>query len=386
MVLPLYQGLLAPAKPDHSSHMGLWFERYFSAYADDFDGVDETARGQWLKTCTRHNYGEQFKSRLLDKAVRTLDMARSFGGDARIFHCAGRFVTGTGNAHPLENGFTWHPTLGMPYLPGSAVKGLVRAVIETALDDSDEERKRVLKLWFGTEAKNDVAEQAGALTFFDALPVAPCDLKAEVLTPHMGKWYEKGGKDPLKAEVMPGDWHSPVPVTWLVASNLQLQFTILPRPGAEVIVLADVWEALEYGLSKIGAGAKTAIGYGLFREDAALQQQVTKQLDSQRQKQAEQQAERQHQQALANASPAQRCVLELESYLESLPDKMPAADHRSAELWERLKVGIGQIAAEGSPEEKAGLHALIKGAKDRKFMVSSKKDKEFKALLASLLS
>ena len=386
MVLPLYQGLLAPSKPDPSSHMGLWFERFFSAYPADFDGVDESSRGEWLKTCTRDNYGEQYRSRLLEKAVRTLDMARSFAGDARIFHCAGRFVTGTGNAHPLENGFTWHPTLGMPYLPGSSVKGLVRAVIETALDDSDDERKRLLKLWFGTEAKGDVAEQAGAVIFLDALPVAPCDLKAEVLTPHMGKWYEKGGRDPLKADTMPGDWHSPVPVTWLIASNLQLQFTILPRPGAEPIDLNDVWAALEYGLAKIGAGAKTAIGFGLFDFEANLQQQVARQLDGQRQKQAEREVERQHQQVLANATPVQRSMLELETYLESLPDKMPASDARSTELWERIKAAIEQVITEGGPEEKAELHSLIKAAKDRKFMVSSKKDKEFKSLLAMLLS
>jgi CRISPR-associated protein Cmr6 len=30
----------------------------------------------------------------------------------------------------VENGFLWHPTLGVPYLPGAAVKGLVRAYVE----------------------------------------------------------------------------------------------------------------------------------------------------------------------------------------------------------------------------------------------------------------
>ncbi len=385
MVLPLYQGQHAPTKPEQGSHMGLWFERYFSAYRDDFDGVDEAGRSEWLKTCARAGHGEQFKSRLHDKASRTLDMARSFGGDARIFHCAGRFVTGTGNPHPMENGFTWHPTLGMPYLPGCAVKGLVRAVIETALDDSENERKRLLKLWFGTESKGDVAEQAGALIFLDALPIAPCDLKAEVLTPHMGKWYEKGGSDPLNPAVMPGDWHSPVPVTWLVASNLKLQFTILPRPGAEAVELEDVWQALEYGLSKIGAGAKTAIGFGLFQQDKESQHQLTKQLDSLREKQAAQEAELRHQQALASATPAQRCVLELSSYLESLPDKMPASDARSAELWEKLNQCVDLVATEGSEQERTDLHARIKADKDRKFIVSSKKDKDFKAMLAKLL-
>jgi CRISPR-associated protein Cmr6 len=35
-----------------------------------------------------------------------------------------------GNPHPVEKGFLWHPTLGTPSLPGSGVKGLVRAWVE----------------------------------------------------------------------------------------------------------------------------------------------------------------------------------------------------------------------------------------------------------------
>lgn len=381
MPLPLYQGLHAPKQTEPGSHMGLWFERYFSAWPEDFDKVDETARSEWLKTCTRHGYGEQFKTRLSAKAVRTLDMAKSFGGDARIFHCKGRFVTGTGNAHPMENGFTWHHSLGMPYLPGSAVKGLVRAVIETALDDSAEERKRLLKLWFGTEAKGDVAEQAGALIFLDALPVAPCDLKAEVLTPHMGKWYEKGGKDPMKPDTMPGDWHSPVPVLWLAASNLQLQFTILPRAGMQdVVKLDEVWAALEYGLGKLGAGAKTAIGYGLFEFDSTLQSSVQRRLNDVREKKAA----AEHKKAIENASPVQGCILQLKDHLASLPDKMPASDARFTELWQRLVSSIELLGRQGSTEEKAELLAVIKAGEKQKFSISKSKEKEYKAMLAPL--
>ncbi|WP_349618213.1 type III-B CRISPR module RAMP protein Cmr6 [Azotobacter salinestris] len=380
-MLPLYKGLHAPSRPDSGAHMGLWFERYFSAYPPEFDSVDETARGEWLKTCVRQQYGGTFLSRLQDKAVRTLDMARSFGGDARIFHCAGRFVTGTGNAHPLENGFTWHHSLGMPYLPGSAVKGLVRAVIETALDDSEAERKRLLKLWFGTEAKGDVAEQAGALIFLDALPVAPCDLKAEVLTPHMGKWYEKGGKDPMQPNTMPGDWHSPVPVLWLAASNLQLQFTILPRAGMQdAVKLDEVWAALEYGLGKLGAGAKTAIGYGLFEFDSGLQSSVQRKLDSQR----EELAAAQQQQAMEDAPPVQRSILQLQAHLATLPDNMPASDARFTELWQMLSDSIALVSSQGSTEEKAELLAVIKAGEKQKFSISKKKEKDYKAMLTPL--
>ena len=40
------------------------------------------------------------------------------------------FVTGLGNEHPLENGFAFLNPYGLPYLPGSGVKGAVRRAAE----------------------------------------------------------------------------------------------------------------------------------------------------------------------------------------------------------------------------------------------------------------
>jgi len=40
------------------------------------------------------------------------------------------FVTGLGNEHPLENGFAFINPYGLPYLPGSSVKGVVRSAAE----------------------------------------------------------------------------------------------------------------------------------------------------------------------------------------------------------------------------------------------------------------
>ena len=40
------------------------------------------------------------------------------------------FATGLGNEHPLENGFSFLNPYGLPYLPGSGVKGVVRRAAE----------------------------------------------------------------------------------------------------------------------------------------------------------------------------------------------------------------------------------------------------------------
>lgn len=40
------------------------------------------------------------------------------------------FMTGLGNEHPLENGFSFLNPYGLPYLPGSGVKGVIRRAAE----------------------------------------------------------------------------------------------------------------------------------------------------------------------------------------------------------------------------------------------------------------
>jgi CRISPR-associated protein Cmr6 len=171
-----------------------------------------------------------------------------------------------GNPHPVENGFSWHPTLAVPYLAGSAVKGLVRAWVEMN-DDLEVDNKARLKHWFGTEDKELVAEQAGDFIFFDALPHQPPTLLCDIMTPHMGKWYEQGGeKDNLKPDVIPADWHEPVPVPFLAVKNAQFIFSIAARDLKHQAEVAKIFEALNQALIWLGAGAKTAAGYGYMSD------------------------------------------------------------------------------------------------------------------------
>ena len=98
----------------------------------------------------------------------------------------------------------------------------------------------------------------GELVFFDALPTEPPTLAADVMTPHYQEWYQEGPPE------VPADWHSPNPIPFLVLeSGAEFQFGIAPRAGAEVeLDRVEIWlkEALEW----LGAGAKTAVGYGRF--------------------------------------------------------------------------------------------------------------------------
>ena len=320
-VFPLYRGLQAPLAPNPGAmHLGLWFERFFHGYENDFAAVNTEGRSAWLRQLDLKQVGA--RSELQAKAEKIQQLAASQGGQARIYQCTAPFVTGMGNPHPLENGFTWHPTLGMPYLPGSAVKGLVRAAVELAYQGED--KPALLKRWFGTEAKGDVPEASGSFIFLDALPVAPCALVPEVMTPHMGKWYEKGGKTPTAKDTQPGDWHSPVPVGYLTARNLHLQFAVMPRPGVAAEALELVWQALDYALQWLGAGAKTAQGFGVMESDAGRQRRLAEAMQRAEAMKQQQEAEKERMKAeallrqQANATPWERVRTKFNSANKSL--------------------------------------------------------------------
>ncbi|MEI6706062.1 MAG: type III-B CRISPR module RAMP protein Cmr6 [Methylococcales bacterium] len=265
MSLPLYRNNQAYSTKPDNAHAGLWFERFFNGYNNDWTIADE-AKQTWIKSVTGLQGDKQ---KLEDFTIRQQTLVTALQGESHCYTTDWHFVTGMGNPHPVENGFSWHPTLAVPYLAGSAVKGLVRAWVESLTDD---EKKTRLKHWFGTEDKEQVAEQAGDFIFFDAIPSKPPTLLCDIMTPHMGKWYEQGGeKDNLKPDTIPADWHEPVPVPFLAVKNAQFIFSIAARnphnKPDNVKELAKIFEALNNALLWLGAGAKTAAGYGYMTED-----------------------------------------------------------------------------------------------------------------------
>lgn len=177
-----------------------------------------------------------------------------------------RFVSGLGSEHPYETGFIWHRTLGVPYLPGSSIKGLMRAWVEQWCD-MDKETRKVIQRLFGSGAVEGegVKDEAGTLIIFDALPVRVPKLELDILNPHYQPYYENSNNPPA-------DYYSPVPIFFLTVAPYQsFCFCLAPRPGAITEDTAgDVvhgYELLESALKTIGAGGKTAVGYGVFTDD-----------------------------------------------------------------------------------------------------------------------
>ncbi|ANE56536.1 type III-B CRISPR module RAMP protein Cmr6 [Methylomonas sp. DH-1] len=281
MTAPLYHSDHSPVKKlDYPhAHAGLWFDRFFNGFRQT--GSDwiipkpddnQDAKRDWIKTVA----GPVGSSEQLQTYAERKDcLVKHLGGRSQRYTTDWHFVTGMGNPHPVENGFSWHPTLGVPYLAGSAVKGLVRAWVESNEDGlSIAQQKARLKSWFGTASKDEVAEQAGGFMFFDAIPDQRPHLLCDIMTPHMGDWYSDGGQGDLKnPKAIPADWHEPLLVPFLAVKNARLVFSIAPRQPEFAEQLAQVFTALTSALEWLGAGAKTATGYGYMSLDERFLQE-----------------------------------------------------------------------------------------------------------------
>jgi CRISPR-associated protein Cmr6 len=228
-------------------HAGLWLDKFL--------GVQQAQGGEGTRAPHLANVagipvGDDYRT-FFDAWQRTLQEA---GAATRQAKTLGRLAIGLGAESVLETSITLHRTFGVPYIPGSALKGLAARYARRRLQ-GDEWRKHgdnlgeAYKILFG-----DTSE-AGYVTFFDALYVpgsAPRDrpLDIDVITVHHPLYY-RGENAP------PADWDSPTPVPFLSARGSYL----LALHGEEAWVEA-AFQILAYALEEEGIGAKTSSGYG----------------------------------------------------------------------------------------------------------------------------
>lgn len=271
---------------------------------EDRDKQDHGKEGAWIRSWSGHRAGD---SALLEEAcLRQYELVESLGGVVRRFTNASRFITGLGRTHPLENGFAFHPTLGVPYLAGSGIKGVLRTWLRETHGTWDPQAKEGEGDWKesdGTKAIFGSQDRIGRAVFLDLLPTRPPQLVTEVMTPHYSPYYQH--------QETPGDWHSPVPIPFLaVEAGQEWQVAILPaktaldEDGPDLERLAgELAEALDW----LGAGAKTAVGYGRFVSDKDAEQRLRQEHERRRveEEQARQRAdeERAFEASLADDSP-----------------------------------------------------------------------------------
>jgi len=176
-----------------------------------------------------------------------------------------RLVVGLGLPHPTETGFLFDRITGCPYLPGSSVKGLLRAAARlVAAGDLDGDRaawtEEEIRRIFGPELGGDWTPQTGSVVFYDAFPKEWPRLDVDILTPHHREHNDK--------KAPPADWDEPNPVPFLaIAPGAVFRFAFGPgdaeRFGKDFPKLENL---LGTALDWLGIGAKKAAGYGVFGE------------------------------------------------------------------------------------------------------------------------
>lgn len=246
-----------------TGNAGLWFERFGTGWATKRSrgprlGPDAVgwAKSLWDTGDSFGPVGDADEIHRYNERLCKLTQARKGTVWTLKLDDHSDFVTGLGIAHPVENGFAWHRTLGTPYLPGSGVKGLTHAWALTWVMADKLDIERIFGTASDTGDAGPARGDAGSVVFMDAVPAQVPILAARVLTPH-------GPGNGPPQERAPAQ-----PIGYLaVRPGALFTFAVMPRGAPTPAGLADVAMAVEWlgdALSAIGAGARTKSGFGRF--------------------------------------------------------------------------------------------------------------------------
>jgi len=272
---------------------------------------DAGARQSW-KQVTALTPGDQARIKALHD--RQVALSGSYAGTQMLVMEAlatAPFTTGLGNEHPLENGFAFLNPYGIPYLPGSGVKGVLRqAARELAggkwgdtqgwheercyplMETRDQSRKPVLDthknpimltmldVLFGYESKDgETTHVRGVLSFWDVIPqIKGNSLSVEIMTPHQGHYYQQKTERNTGNSSNPHESGQPIPISFLtVPPGSGFTFNILCDTDhlnrlAPELAQNEAWKTLltaafAHAFQWLGFGAKTAVGYGAMKLD-----------------------------------------------------------------------------------------------------------------------
>jgi CRISPR-associated protein Cmr6 len=269
----------------------------YTFYKEYFKNIEfnRTNAGDYIpslkKNETRNLIGDFFDSNLANYFFPTLDLVN---GTIKLLTIYPGLLIGSGYNHEigkqdneLKLGFFFDYTTGLPCIPGSSVKGVLRDACEKAegeyaksiirelvegtrkskLTDEDKNLldEKLIKvfeggknspfvkmIFVGKDAQDDYIPFSKRDIFFDAFPINSQNengkfLANDYITPH---------DNPLK---------DPVPIQFmkiLPQVTFQFSFKLTNKPFEKKIKL----ELFKQILLDLGVGAKTNVGYGQFME------------------------------------------------------------------------------------------------------------------------
>jgi len=183
-----------------------------------------------------------------------------------------RLAIGLGGATVYDTSMTLHHIYGVPFIPASAIKGILRSWFIMAYFNNDEVvalKDEGFCFIFGSP-QGEAGDLKGAIQFFDAFPEEAPKITRDIMTPHYKNYYDKGSKS------SPTDDQNPVPISFLTIENTSFEFIIagnsidnrvinfgkLSNQNVLELISTNLIEALR----DHGIGAKTAVGYGRMTE------------------------------------------------------------------------------------------------------------------------
>jgi len=162
-----------------------------------------------------------------------------------------RLITGIGASSSLEVGIILHHVYGIPYIPSSSIKGILRTYLTK---HSDWDKNELGDLFgSGDDEFGDAAK--GKITFLDAYPEPNFQISVDIMNNHFQKYYQ--------GDAFPGDWMDPNPIKFLTVKDASFVFRLFGRNDSITSEkLKQISDYLCEALEMFGIGAKTAVGYG----------------------------------------------------------------------------------------------------------------------------
>lgn len=245
------------------------------------------------------NYGHTDFQAIIERQNKQVEAA--FPNNDRLqTNLQWRMVIGLGGESVYETGMTLHPVYGIPYIPSSSIKGILRSWVISQLFDKSEVKavteskifctlfgcSKEIKDKSGRKHKSALkSDYQGSLRFFDAFPNKAPKVKTDIMNVHYKDWYKEAGYKP------PTDTQMPTPIPFLtidkdndLAFNFNIGITENPQiksfgdvnklsyieidntlsTDSNVLDIMKYW--LKSALQNHGIGAKTAVGYGYMSE------------------------------------------------------------------------------------------------------------------------
>lgn len=276
---PFYNALQDESKVLLNGNFGLWYNK-FIPLSNKFKASDDRGNDTRAAEFYFERYGQMKKGNVAELLKQKHNDQRAYCGyfPSENYESIqieaileSPLLTGIGESHPNEVSMVFDHNLGIPYIPASGVKGIVRfahtvSLIPEAIQrdpeieksgkfDDEDEWTFVLNMFGGQKKKGEVV-------FLDAYPKDVPQLHIDIMNPHYGLYYSDG--------VPPADHHNPTPIKFLtVAPGTTFIFRAVTKK--ENGLPQKVKKALLSALTEEGVGAKTAVGYGRFAVDEKTQ-------------------------------------------------------------------------------------------------------------------